>query len=337
MKKFTIFNLYCLLIFSLIFGCPAAVLADDAASPNLDTLTAVGEVMPEAEPVYEPYISVGLWKTKDPVKFKSEFDYTVLAGDEEKGVLLADQTAVLSYKAGVYTLKSADLNFTSKNFIKLLPADPNHYFVLTNYERKLSKKAKENYNAYRGELIYKYSPKSAMPYVINRLLLDTYVAGIGEVSDGSAVEYIRAVLVAARSYAYFNINYGDPKTKFFDVYANTYDQLYLGYNCELLRPNVVQAAGDTYGQMVTYNDQPVTTPYFSNSGGSTKGWKEVWGGQDKPWLKSVVCDHDLESKKSGHGVGMSTHDASHRAMDDGWSYDQILTYYYSDTVVERIY
>ncbi|MBU1613477.1 hypothetical protein KKC87_03565, partial [Patescibacteria group bacterium] len=200
-----------------------------------------------------------------------------------------------------------------------------------------SSKSKINYNSYRGEMIYRYSPRMKTSFAINELPLDSYVAGIGEAPNESPMEYLRALLVAARSYGYFYINDGDNNKKFFDVYASTIDQLYLGYTCEIKRPNVADAAASTYGEVVTYNDSPVITPYFGNSNGSTLTWKEVWGGLNKPWIKPVTCAYDEGKKKWGHGVGMSTHDALHRAGDDGWGYGQLLTYYFTNTLVERIY
>ena len=82
------------------------------------------------------------------------------------------------------------------------------------------------------------------------------------------------------------------EARVYDVVANTADQLYLGYNSELTLPRVAKAAQDTYGLMVTYNSKPVVTPYFGHSAGQTLTWKKVWGGADKPWLKSVSAFYD---------------------------------------------
>ena len=162
--------------------------------------------------------------------------------------------------------------------------------------------------------------------------------GIAETDNASHYEYIKAVLVAARSYAYFNIYNGTPQEKrTFDVYGSTIDQLYLGYNSEIAMPVVAKAAKDSYGQMVTYNNEPVTTPYFGHSDGYTRGWKEVWGGTDKAWLKPVEAKYDKGKSMYGHGVGMSCRDASFRAVKDNWDYEKILNYYYTDTAVEQIY
>jgi len=285
----------------------------------------------------EPYIMVGLFKTKDPVKFVSLFKYGVYAEDELKGTLPADETAVLEYKKGKYYFQSASLKFNSDKFIRLVPAEPSTYFTLPDSIRKVTANSKQNYSTYRGEMIYRYSPKSALPYIINNVLLEYYVAGIGEAADSSPLEFLKALLVAARSYGYVNIASVHTEKNLFDVYGSTVDQLYLGYTLETSRPNVLKAAAATYGQMVFYDDVPVITPYFGRSNGKTKTWKQVWGGQDKAWIASVECAYDKGKQQWGHGVGMSTQDATQRAKKDGWTYDQILNHYYPGTWTERLY
>jgi peptidoglycan hydrolase-like protein with peptidoglycan-binding domain len=311
---------------------PVKVLAD-APSDYQETVWQTARTL-----IGEPNIRVGLYKTNDEVKFRANFRYEVFADDTTKGWLEPNDAATLSYSQGVYHFVGGALEFSGHGFIRLVPSDKEAYFTLTNYDREVSWKGNKNFNAYRGVLEYVYSPKSGMPYIINELPLDAYIAGIGETSNGAAMEYIKAILVAARSYAYKNIQASVSSAKpSFDVFPTTVDQLYLGYNSEVLMPRVVQAAQATYGEMVTYDGNPVTTPYFGNSNGKTRGWQEVWGGTDKPWLQPVDCIYDVGKSMFGHGVGMSAYDASRRAAEDGWTYDQILKYYYTDVEVERIY
>ena len=160
---------------------------------------------------------------------------------------------------------------------------------------------------------------------------------ITETHDSAPTEYIKALLIAARSYAYFHLRHDAQNEKLFDVYSSTVDQLYLGYHAELSMPRVAQMQRETYGQMVTYHNEPVITPYSSRTNGMTRGWKQAWGGTDKPWLVPVEALYDKGKKRNGHGVGMSNNDAILRAKNDGWSYSRILEYYYSGTHVEKIY
>jgi SpoIID/LytB domain protein len=177
-----------------------------------------------------------------------------------------------------------------------------------------------------------------MPYLINELPLEQYIKGITETDNNSAEGYVKAVLVAARSYAYKNISFDPPTEKrMFDVYATTQDQLYLGYISETSMPRVAQFAQETVGEMVTYKNNVVTTPYFSRSNGKTKTWKNAKRIADRPWMVSVECKYDKKMKQWGHGYGMSTRDALMRATKDKWGYIQLLGHYYSGTEVEKIY
>lgn len=317
-----------------ILELPVSVIADASAGYTEPSFTTSYT----RALVSEPKIRVGLFKSSDPVDFSSPFVYQVWSGEILRGELPANEKAKLKYFDGLYTFTSASLTFTARDKIRLVPRDSNSYFVIDSYSRLVSWKGNKNFNAYRNVFEYVYSNKSAVTWVVNELLLDEYVAGIGETSNGAAMEYIKAILVAARSYAYFHMNNGVPADqRTYDVVATTVDQLYLGYNSEVLMPRVVQAARVTYGEMVTHGGTPVVTPYFANSDGKTRGWKEVWGGLDKPWIKSVECFYDIGKTMHGHGVGMSAQDAAMRADKDAWTYDQLLKYYYTGVAVERVY
>ncbi len=285
------------------------------------------------ELISEPTIRVGLYKTTAPVKFKSDFVYEIWSGAEFRGAVPLGELVEIRYAQGQYFFKSDTFEFGSDNYLRLVPQDKTSFFSLENYSRPVKGRGKINFNVYRGALEYRYSPKSKMPYVINELSLDSYVVGIAETHDGASIEYIKALSVAARSYAYTHISKSAPTEKrLFDVFPTTADQLYLGYNSELFMPRVAQATKDTYGEMVTYKNNPVMTFYFSHSNGNTKS-----AGKDRPWLRSVVAKYDKGKKMLGHGLGMSNYDAGQRAMKDGWKYTEILEYYYSDTKVEKVY
>ncbi|OGH88367.1 MAG: hypothetical protein A3J93_04930 [Candidatus Magasanikbacteria bacterium RIFOXYC2_FULL_42_28] len=329
MKK--IYPILLLLAFSLILTKTAW--AEQVVVAEIDPFTGYSTALSP-----EPNIRVGLFKSALPVQFVSDYTHQIYLGEVLVGVLMPGATTTLSYKKGAYFIKTAEIDLDTTDPIRLVPLDPAGYFTILEYKRTLAYKGKTNFNAYRGTLEYIYSPKSKMPWVVNELPLEQYVAGIGETGNNDPIEYIKALLVAARSYGFINIDRSVPVSKsFFDVYATTVDQLYLGYNSEMSMPKVAQAATDTYGQMVTYNGRTVTAPYFANSNGITKTSKQVWGGIDKPWLQPVVAIYDKGKKKYGHGVGMSCYDARARAKRDGWDYLQILQYYYTGVAVEKVY
>lgn len=290
-------------------------------------------IVPVRELIPEPIIRVGLYKTNQPVQFRSDFIYEIWNGGELRGLISPEESVEISYEEGQYNFKSDSLEFGSKDYFRFIPQDQSSFFSLENYNRPVRGRGKINFNVYRGALEYRYSPKSKMSYIINELALDSYVDGIAETYDGAPVEYIKALSVAARTYAYTHISNSPPTEKrLFDVFPTTADQLYLGYNSELFMPKATRAAKDTYGEMVTYKSNPIMTFYFSHSNGRTKS-----ASKDRPWLSSVVAKYDKGKKMLGHGLGMSNNDAQQRALKDGWTYQQILEYYYTDTAIEKIY
>ena len=304
-------------------------------SSNIEeAINAVSASVLGRELIAEPTIRVGLYKTKDPVKFTSDFIYEVWTNGEFVSALFANDKIILSYKNGIYGLKTESLAVTSSKYIRLVPQDHYAFFTITNYSRPVKGRGKINFNVYRGALEYRYSAKSKLPYIINEVPLDFYVLGVAETYNTAPPEYIKALAVAARSYAYALTSKLPPTEKrMFDVYPTTVDQIYLGYNSELYMPRVAELAAQTNGEMVTYNGNPVITPYFSHSSGATKNWK----GKDRPWLKSVKAVYDKGKSMLGHGMGMSNNDAMKCAQKDGWTYTQILEYYYSSTTIEKIY
>lgn len=302
----------------------------------------------------EPYIRVGVFKLENPEKdsvvfVSEESDYDVFAGEEKKYTLPRGQKANLSYKKNTYFFKSGDEKFESENPLRFLPVeDPHVVFSIPNLDRKIDWHKNVNFDSYRGRMEYRVTNDKASAYIINETLLEDYVAGIAETSNGTAYEFIKAQQTAARNYAYYVMSSGEKyKNGHFDVVAHTGDQLFLGYKNEALRPRVVQATKDTRGAVITYDTDKnpstpnvvVITPYFGNTNGKTKSWTEVWGGSEKPWLVPVHADYDKRDKKKmyGHGVGMSQRDAMIRADEEKLDFKQLLKYYYTDVKIEKLY
>src|SRR3954449_12137242 len=101
---------------------------------------------------------------------------------------------------------------------------------------------------------------------VNTVDLDGYVKGVvpGEVPASWPAEALKAQAVAARTYAMTT----DAGGTTFDQYADTRSQVYRGVAAET--PSTDAAVAQTKGQVVTYGGQPVTTYFFSTSGGETE-------------------------------------------------------------------
>jgi len=188
---------------------------------------------------------------------------------------------------------------------------------------------------FRGTIEIRYYAPADVTWVIDELPIEKYMYGLAEMSNGSPHEYQKALVTAARTYAYWHLMHPGKHVTF--TVDATFDQVYRGYDREIQQPNIVKAVEETRGQIVHYNGAPVVTPYYANSDGRTRAWTEVWGGAAKPWLVSVVAKYDIGKKMWGHGVGMSARDAAYRADDDGWTWDQLVKYYYTGVELKRLW
>jgi len=118
----------------------------------------------------------------------------------------------------------------------------------------------------------------------------------GESPSGWPVEALKAQAVAARTYAITSHAGGGV----FDQYADTRSQVYRGVAGET--PATDAAVQATQAQVVTYGGQPVTTYFFSTSGGETEDVENSFvGSQPKPWLKAVDDPFDSVSPKHRWG------------------------------------
>jgi SpoIID/LytB domain protein len=149
---------------------------------------------------------------------------------------------------------------------------------------------------YRGALLISASGSALT--AVNALDLEDYVRGVvsAESPSGWPVEALKAQAVAARTYSLTTHAGGSA----FDQYADTRSQVYRGVAAET--PNTDAAVSATAGQVVTFGGQPVTTYFFSTSGGETEDVQNVFVGSDpKPWLKAVEDPFDDVSPKHRWG------------------------------------
>src|SRR4051794_6588307 len=148
------------------------------------------------------------------------------------------------------------------------------------------------HGAYRGVLEFTPGLFSGLS-VIDSVSLDDYVQGVvpAESPAGWPLEALKAQAVAARTYAITTSRGAD-----FDQYADTRSQVYRGVSVETPASN--QAVTETRGQVVTYQGRPVTTYFFSTSGGRTEDVENSFAGSSpQPWLKSVDDPYDNVSPR----------------------------------------
>lgn len=203
-----------------------------------------------------------------------------------------------------------------------------------NYENRPEWNSEINDNRFRGRILVARGSDSST-WVVNVLKLGPYVRGIAEASDSSPVEYQKALAIAARTYAVYNMQ--NPSKHAGEPYIlnnTSNDQVYRGYGLEKRADQWAASARATMRQILTYDGEVIVAPYFSQSDGRTRSWAEVWG-EDKPWAVSVPDPGCDGLKLKGHGVGMSGKGGVYFA-EQGYTFDQILEYYYTGVSLETL-
>ena len=125
--------------------------------------------------------------------------------------------------------------------------------------------------------------------VINELNMEDYLRGVVPAEMGPTiydeVEALKAQAVAARTYAFRNLNqYG---AEGYDICPGPACQAYVGFSGE--HELSTRAVTETRGLILTYNGQPVETLYTSTCGGQTSDVGTMFPPRTDPHLKSVRC------------------------------------------------
>lgn len=285
-----------------------------------------------------PEIRVGITSTTEPVIVAADGAYELLDADDRPVKTLSGvTTTTFDFSSLRYTVRNGDFVYGADAHVTFRPLDPSTVLEIRSLESRPTWDPSLNFNKYRGKIRVHYMRATKKLWVVEEVPLEDYLRGLAETSNGSAFEYQKALVTAARTYALFVMSLGGKHPKeYFDLDTTGNDQVYKGYVSELVRPNVVRAAEETRGQVVTYGGDIVVTPYFSRSDGRTRAWTEVWGGRVHPWLVSKDAPYDRGKELWGHGVGLSASDALGRA-DAGASWTEILKYYYTGVELRQEY
>lgn len=314
---------------------PATAVSPSAPSGTLLPLTGDMASLPS-----EPMIRVGLFPTTD--------DQMVLRSNSGGFSLKQNGVNVCQFTVGeILTVRYDRANKVSRATGPRCTSQSTGVYVavsddgispleLTDFSRPVSWLPGANDNKFRGKLELRYTPATDLVWIINELPIEYYLKGSGETSNSSPLEYQKALLTAARTYAMYHVNRGTKHANENYMVDAKYDQVYRGYGAEIRNPIVVQGIDATHGQIVTYDGKLAITPYYSRSDGRTRGWTEVWGGSGYPWLVSVQVPWDNGRVLWGHGVGMSATGAIGMA-NDGKNYQEILKWFYTGTELRAAY
>jgi len=274
------------------------------------------------ESMDEPNIRIGIYAISkgEDVKIKANKSYEVYKND----ILLADKKAN----------EIINIPYSNTDFYKLIPKNKNTVFEIISYEDRPQWNPELNDNLFRGSIEIKYSPESKQVWVINELSLEDYLKGVAEALNNDTFEYLKAFVVAARSYALFHIQNGGKRPgEIFHLKNWAYDQLYKGYGFEKRASNIAKAVEETRGVIAVFNGEPIRGVYSSDSGGITKSACQVFKGvfcnnKEYDYLKGGVKDpqgtiHSQTATIASHGVGLSSAGAR-RLAEMGKNFKEIL-------------
>lgn len=147
---------------------------------------------------------------------------------------------------------------------------------------------------------------------IVKLPLDEYVSGVvsAEMPAEFPLEALKAQAVAARTYAVKQMRYfggtgvADSEADISDSAAadqawvsDTVLQERWGKNYTKYRQKIRQAVLATAGQIVCYDEKPISALFHAASAGRTASAEEVWGSSDYPYLTSVAAPEDKEDPR----------------------------------------
>lgn len=121
---------------------------------------------------------------------------------------------------------------------------------------------------------------------VNVVDVEDYLRGvvpyeIGKL-DSSRFSALESQAIAARTYAYKH--FGSRESMGFDVYADTKDQVYMGYKSATPLTNAAVKA--TAGETMTYKGEFIIAYYHSTCGGKTETMV-TWDKKNLPYLRSV--------------------------------------------------
>ena len=291
--------------------------------------------------VSEPNIRVGLFKISSGevarISYDSAYDLVRSNGELIK-TIGGGQITALSFDVAtkIYRAETDVGNFEDKNPIHLIPKNKLDIATIVTASQLQQWHPSVIDNRFRGMMEISYSTEKNNTWIINQLPIEYYLRGVDVGGDNFYQEYLKSIYTAARSYAMFHyVNPAKHNNENFTVDA-VVDQAYRGVTQELRTPRATRAIIETQGFVVAYNNEVVITPYFGQSDGRTRGFSEVWGGSERPWLVSVPAPSDAGKSLRGHGVGMPITEARAQAQA-GSKFQDILKYFYQSTELKKLY
>lgn len=202
-------------------------------------------------------------------------NYIVSAGGREE-----------EYEAGEITDIYKDSSLLSEGRVSIRPVSQ------TGRIRVLTVEKSYGNPEYRGTLEVALQDEGLL--LINDVLIEEYLYAVvpSEMPNRFGVEALKVQAVCARSYAYRQLL----NNSYSRYGAHVDDSVnYQVYNNVQEKEEATEAVRETYGEVASYDGNPITTYYYSTSCGHTSD-NSVWGGNPDscPYLVSETVNPDRE-------------------------------------------
>jgi stage II sporulation protein D len=146
---------------------------------------------------------------------------------------------------------------------------------------------------YRGVMEIRLTAEGQVR-AINWVGLESYLQGVVPAELGPEVwpqpEALKAQAVAARTYAWKHR--GQFQSAGYDLCATPRCQVYGGAGAE--HPMSDRAVADTRGEILTWQDEPITAFFTATCGGHTESAAEIFPEEAAPYLAGVPCRAEPE-------------------------------------------
>lgn len=288
-------------------------------------------------------VRIGIFNTNgSAIKVTADNKFQIREGASKILATLGKEDDVqVSWSGGKYHVRGSGIELDTTNIIRLVPLNQG-IMQIKSYNDKSTTIAGKNYNRFRGIIEIRKCDGCNELWAINELRTEYYLRGLAETSGDGPEEYIKALGVAARTYVLYHkvVTGGRNTAKGYDIGRTPDDQIYRGYEYEIITPRMASIFNQVKGIIATdgEGDTPVSTVYFSDSDGRTRSAKEAWQTSRFPHLqKSVEDPYHVASSCNGHCVGMSAQGAYGFAGKAGWTWQKILNYYYSGIKLVKAY
>ncbi len=226
-----------------------------------------------------PLLAIGILNDKNQKALKVNIitgRYLLLNDKGDTLQLLAkDDNITISAQGWNVAIKTDSVSKQSKNYT-LQAVDSTASF-------QLETPAIKTFRVYDGSL--RIASTNGILKLVNKVYLEEYVDDVlrAEVGKDHPFELYKVQAVVSRTYVLDNLN--KHKAEFFNLCDQVHCQVYSGK----YKPNdlIDSAVAVTRGEIIIYNNKPITAAFFANCGGQTVNSEDVWN-HPLPYLRSVV-------------------------------------------------